>query len=68
MKNYWILKNPIDEINVSDQKYNALLTLAAKSQPTPHQSNYFVRGAAMTKSGKTFSGSNHEYGITQAIH
>ncbi len=48
--------------------YNHLLLSALRARPTPAQSNFYVRGAAMTRSGRVVSGGNHEYGITRAIH
>lgn len=49
-------------------RYTAVLEAARNARPTPLLSNYFVRGAAMTRSGKLFSGGNHEYSIGNAIH
>ena len=48
--------------------YQNLMQVALDSKPTPHQSGFEVREAALTESGLIIPGSNHEYGTTRAIH
>lgn len=52
-----------------EKRYNfgELIQFATKSKATPYQSNYFVKTAAMTQSGKFVIGSNHEMALTETI-
>ncbi|MEK6916324.1 MAG: hypothetical protein AABW92_01140, partial [Nanoarchaeota archaeon] len=43
--------------------YLQVIIAAKKSQPTPDQSGFYVYTGAMTASGKTVYGGNHEKGV-----
>ncbi len=48
--------------------YSSILEYALQSHPTPIGSGYKVHTAGITRSGIIVRGSNHEYGITRALH
>lgn len=71
----WTFLNPITRTRLEDtldqtlrERCVELIQLAATSNPTPHQSKYFVPTAAMSKSGKMARGGNHEKSKTCHSH
>lgn len=49
-------------------KFKKMLKVAAKSNPTPSQSKFFLYSSALSTTGKIVHASNHEPGICKGMH
>ncbi len=49
-------------------KFKKMLKVAAKSNPTPSQSNFFLYSSALSTTGEIVNASNHEPGICKGMH